>query len=306
MTSETIKLPSFVKINWFLKVLGKRPSDDYHEICTVFQTVSLCDELTFEIADKLSLNCNDATIPTDENNLIIKAANLLKNIFNVKIGAKIFLDKKIPSPGGLGGGSSNAAVTLLGLATLWNLSVDFATLIELGKQLGADVPFFLYGGTALGCGNGNEISQIDDIEKKYLLIITPNISVSTQQAYADLNAPYLTKKVDKSILTVCRTQADRLLKSEFKLFNDFEKTVFENEPEIGKIKNKLLDLAAKNVLMCGSGASVFGIFDNEEKRQSAFNAFDDKNIRKFAVQTISREEYREYLTPCKHLIPKSL
>ncbi len=194
MTSETIKLPSFAKINWFLQVFGKRPSDDHHEICTVFQTVSLYDELTFELADKLSLEGNDTNIPTDENNLIIKAANLLKNKFNIEIGAKILLDKKIPSPGGLGGGSSNAAVTLLGLATLWNLSVNFNDLVEIGKQLGADVPFFLYGGTVLGCGNGTEISQMDDIENEYLLIITPNISISSPQAYADLNSAYLTKK----------------------------------------------------------------------------------------------------------------
>lgn len=307
MKSSALKLPAFAKINWFLHILGKRPADQFHEICTSFQTISLHDTLTFEIDDKITLSCNVSGIPNDEENLIIKAAELLKRKFNVKQGARIRLEKVIPSPGGLGGGSSNAAIALMGLATLWKLKIRNQILVEIGSKIGADVPFFFYGGTSLGSGIGTEITNVKDINENYILLITPDISISTVEAYRNLNALYLTKKDQKSILTVCRTQADRLFDSDFQLFNDFEKSVFKKNPEIKLIKDKLLSLNAKNALMSGSGASVFGIFDNEEKRQIAFDAFDeDKNIRKFAVNTISRREYISCLEPCKHLIPMSL
>src|SRR4051812_18420619 len=124
MTDKKITLPSFAKINWLLRILGKR-ADGFHELCTIFQTVSLFDEITFEESDEISLTCNIKNIPTGETNLIIKAANVLRKEFGVKEGAKIRLEKRIPAPGGLGGGSSNAAVALLGLATLWNLDIEF-------------------------------------------------------------------------------------------------------------------------------------------------------------------------------------
>ncbi len=117
MTENTFTLPSFAKINWFLRVLGKR-ADNFHELCTVFQTVSLHDKLTFSEHDEIVLTCDDEKIPTDENNLIVKAALELKQKFNIKSGAKIHLEKNIPAPGGLGGGSSNAAVALFGLIKL--------------------------------------------------------------------------------------------------------------------------------------------------------------------------------------------
>ena len=306
MKSKVLTLPSFAKINWFLHILGKRP-DNYHELCTAFQTVSLCDKISFTEDEKLTLTSNDVGIPLNEDNLIIKAGNLLLKEFGIKKGAKIHLEKNIPFPGGLGGGSSNAAIAILGLATLWNLSIRFEELIEIGSQIGADVPFFFYGGTALGEGRGTEILKLNEKEEKFLIIITPNINISTAEAYSKLASPRLTKKASKSILKICRDEADELDSKQFELKNDFEKVIFKIEPEIKRLKNKLLEFGAKNALMSGSGASLFGIFDNDEKRQIALQAFtNEKNVRKFTVKTISRCEYRKFLEPCKKLLPKGL
>ncbi|HLM61622.1 MAG TPA: 4-(cytidine 5'-diphospho)-2-C-methyl-D-erythritol kinase, partial [Pyrinomonadaceae bacterium] len=168
MPANSFTFPSYAKINLFLRVLGKR-ADGFHEICTIFQTVSLCDYLTFSENEKIVLICDDEKIPIGDKNLIVKAANSLRDEFDIKKGAKIRLQKNIPAPGGLGGGSSNAAIALLGLVKLWKLEIDFEQLCEIGKNLGSDVPFFFYGGTALGTGRGTEIFSLEDFRKNFLL-----------------------------------------------------------------------------------------------------------------------------------------
>ena len=295
MKENSFKLPAFAKINWFLNILGKR-DDGFHEICTAFQTVSLCDFLTFSESDDLTLTCDLNDIPTDETNLIIKAAKALQTAFNIQKGAKIHLEKNIPSPGGLGGGSADAAITLLGLAKLWDIKTDLPTLSDIGEKLGADVPFFLYGGTASGTGKGTEIGQIDDIIEEYLLIVTPNVNVQTAEAYQKLDAPHLTNVDSKSILEICFHEVEKLKSKQQVLRNDFEKVIFSIEPEIKRVKDSLLKFNPKFVLMSGSGASVFAVFENDETRQATIKALESEiNWRQFAVATISRENYREAL-----------
>lgn len=292
MSKDSFTLPSFAKINWFLRVLGKR-DDGYHELCTLFQTISLADEITFSASDELILTCSDARIPTDESNLIIKAANALREKFKINSGAKIHLEKRIPAPGGLGGGSSNAAVALIGLARLWNLKIKKAELIKIGENLGADVPFFFFGGTCLGTGRGTELQPIKDLAEKYLLIVTPDVDVPTREAFARLNAPRLTNSDSKSILEICRNEAENFIPQQNDLKNDFEPSVFAIEPEIRRVKEKLLELGAIKVSMSGSGASVFGIFDKNETRQATQKALEvEKNWRQFAAATVSRDEYQ--------------
>lgn len=293
---QSFTLPSFAKINLYLRVLGKR-RDGFHELCTVFQTVSLHDDLTFSDAERISLSCSDPQIPLDQRNLIIRAAQFLQKHFSVEKGARIYLEKRIPSPGGLGGGSSNAAAALLGLKKLWKIEIGHDELLQISEELGADVPFFLYGGTALGTGRGTEISPIEELTEKFLLIITPNVTVSTREAFAAMDAPSLTNEDSKRILQICRFEAESLDLRHAALRNDFESSVFAAEPEIRQVKKTLLELGAVNALMCGSGASVFGIFDTQETRQTALKALDKEiNWRKFAVATISRDEYREALS----------
>jgi len=287
-------LPSFAKINWTLRILGKR-GDGFHELYTVFQTVSLHDTLSFSASDTLTLTCDDPAVPVDGHNLIVKAAAMLRTQFGVSRGAAIHLEKRIPSPGGLGGGSSNAAAALIGLSRLWDLAdVD---LHGISADLGSDVPFFLYGGTAIGTGRGESVEPVEDKTEQLMLIVTPEENVSSRDAFDRINAPTLTNVDLNRILPVCRREADELDLHHSVLINDFSGTVFAAYPEVQRVKETLLNLGAVNAAMSGSGASVFAIFDKTETRQAAIKALDHESTwRKFAVATISRSEYREALS----------
>ena len=260
--SPKLVLPSFAKINLGLKVRSRR-ADGFHDICTIFQTISLCDTITFEPADQISLQCLDKTVPTDERNLIIRAGRLLKERFSISKGANIYLDKVIPSPGGLGGGSSNAVVALLALNKLWSIGASIDELHGIAAMLGSDVPFFLYGGTAIGTGRGTDVEPVGDIEVSNILVVTPNISVSTAEAFASLDPRHLTSGESERILLNCRFRAEQGGFADFDLDNDFEKTVFAAHSEIGDVKDRLLELGAVRAAMSGSGASVFGILTTQ-------------------------------------------
>lgn len=295
MPEKSFTLPSFAKINWFLRVLGKR-TDGFHELCTVFQTISLCDELTFAPANELVFSCDSENVPNDETNLVVRAAQMLREKYSVKAGARIHLAKKIPAPGGLGGGSSNAAVALIGLNKMWQIGAARAELQAIGAEIGSDVPFFFCGGTALGTGRGTEIESLNDYSENFLLIVTPAVNVPTRDAFAQLNADHLTNENAKSILKICRNEAELLRSGQTELKNDFEASVFAIEPEIARVKNKLFELGARTVSLSGSGASVFAVFEKNETRQTTLKALEvEKNWRMFAVATVSRSQYRDAL-----------
>lgn len=291
MSVQGFTLPSFAKINLYLRVLGKR-DDGFHELCTVFQTVSLFDEISFSNSDKVELTCSNPLIPIDGRNLIIRAANLLLDKFQVKKGAEIHLEKRIPAPGGLGGGSSNAVIAMLGLAKLWEIDISADDLQFISENLGADVSFFLTGGTAIGTGRGTKIEAAKNVAEEHILIVAPEVDVSTCKAFGLLGAPRLTKSEAKSILQICRSEAMELNLRQSGLKNDFENAVFKIEPEIGRVKKKLFDLDAKHALMSGSGASVFGVFESEMRLRLAVEALKvEETWRVFPVKTVSREEY---------------
>ena len=296
MSNKSFRLPSYAKINLSLRILGKR-ADGFHELCTIFQTISLCDYLNFEAHSEMILTCDDDKISTGDENLIVKAAKILKSEFAVKTGASIHLEKTIPAPGGLGGGSSNAAIVLIGLLKLWKIEIELSDLCEISKTIGSDVPFFLFGGTALGSGRGTEITPLKDFHAKNMLVVTPNADVSTKAAFARINMSDLTNKSSKSILEICRNEANSLYLRQSNLKNDFEATVFELEPETARAKKKLLDCGAKYALLSGSGASVFAIFDSITSRQKAFDTLkNERDWRVFEVETISRQDYRSNLS----------
>ena len=288
-------LPSFAKINWTLRILGKR-ADGFHELFTVFQTISLHDTLSFEVSDSLELTCDDESVPTDESNLIIKAAKALQRRSGIEKGVRLQLEKRIPSPGGLGGGSSNAAVALIGLKRLWQIDISDDDLQAIAAELGSDVPFFLQGGTAIGTGRGEIVDPTEDKVEQFVLIVTPNERVSTRDAFGRIATRSLTNPDLNRILRVCRLEAESLDLRHSALINDFESSVLSAFPEIRRVKDTLLELGAANAAMSGSGASVFAIFDKKETRQAALKALDlEINWRKFAVATISRDEYCEAL-----------
>ena len=300
MNQPSLSLPSFAKINWCLRILGRRP-DGYHEIRTILQTISLHDDIHFELCDDglISLSCDEADIPTDDQNLIVRAATALKTRYNVQAGVKVRLEKRIPTKAGLGGGSSNAAVTLLALAHLWNINAPATHLLEMGAALGADVPFFLFGGCAMATGTGATVSappaNAED-SLRHLVIITPNASVSTAKAYAATSSAALTTSTTEPILSSSRDEAkarhSQLWRLEDSLENDFESVIFDIEPEIRRTKETLLQAGARGALLAGSGSSVFGIFTNREDQQRAVNEIKlEAGWRIFPCVTVSRNEY---------------
>lgn len=295
MNGAALTLPSFAKINLHLQVIGRRP-DGFHDLCTVFQTISLHDSLVVSPADEIRMTCGDEKMPVGEQNLVVRAALALRENAGVSCGASIHLEKRIPAPGGLGGGSSNAAAALLALRRLWGLDMTIEELHAIAESLGSDVPFFLYGGTALGMGRGEIVEKIEDFEAECMLVVTPNVAVATREAFKRLGTSALTKQESKRKLQICRFDLES---ADFKYTafkNDFEISVFAAYPEVERVKNTLLDLGAERAMLSGSGGSVFAIFDKEETRQTALKALDNEvNWRKFAVATISRDEYREAL-----------
>jgi 4-diphosphocytidyl-2-C-methyl-D-erythritol kinase len=296
--SSAFTLPSFAKINWSLRILGKRP-DGYHEVRTVLQTISLHDDIHFaERSDgRIVLVCNEPGIPTDVHNLVVKAAQRLQRRYDVRVGADVRLEKRVPTKAGLGGASSNAAIALLGLAYLWKLSLSAIELMEIAAALGADVPFFLVGGRALGRGTGAQITKLPDAKPKHLLIVTPTATVATGDAYRALQATALTTNDTDSILSISRREAEFNDSDQWSvdddLHNDFERVIFDIEPEIERAKSALLRCGARSALLAGSGSSVFGIFENsgDEHRAVEKMAGEERRWRLFPCATLSREEY---------------
>ena len=297
MFTPELSLPSYAKINWSLHVLGKR-ADGYHEIRTLLQTVTAHDDLHFRRDTKrITLDCEHPDVPSDETNLVVRAAHLLQR-FGADLGARIRLEKRLPPKGGLGGASSNAAVTLIALTRLWELDLSPHQLMELGSDLGADVPFFFVGGRALGAGTGTQITPVADCAQKKLIIITPRATVSTRDAYAALNSPALTTQNAPLILANSFTGANLVQSDQCPLYNDFEKVIFEIEPEIKRVQKSLLDAGAQGVLLAGSGSSVFGIFENVETQRRALDMIQaEAGWRIFACDTLSRDEYLRAMSP---------
>ena len=295
-----ITLPAFAKINWTLRVLGRR-ADGYHELRTIFQTVTLHDRIHFAVTagGSIELTCDDQHIPVDESNLISRAALALRERYVVGRGVRIHLEKRIPTGGGLGGGSANAAVALLGLNSLWNLGMTKGELCAVGSGLGADVPFFFTGGTALGAGIGDDLTPLPDVAAPHLLIVAPGAHVSTAEAYKSLAAPPLTKDGGDTILSSSRAGAlpdSSLLDAPH---NDFERSVFGLVPEVGRAKRALLEAGARRALMSGSGSCVYGVFDsNETRERAAFVLGGDVGWRVYPCAALSRAEYVSALGAC--------
>jgi 4-diphosphocytidyl-2-C-methyl-D-erythritol kinase len=291
---NTITLPAFAKINWSLRVLGKR-ADGYHEIDTVFQTISLHDTIRIIPTEenRIVLSCDDRSLPSDERNLVWRAAAALKVRGAIQKGARIRLEKRIPVHAGLGGGSADALTALLGLAYLWNATISESELLELAASLGADVPVFLYGGTARGIGTGTEIAPLGDAADKFLAVLKPNANISTSKAYQALNAAALTTSDAKTILSSSQGSSFPDSFSSETLLNDFESVVLQLEPEIERARVALMKAGASAALLAGSGAAVFGVFDKKDALERAIQNIElETGWRVFPCSTVGRNHYR--------------
>jgi 4-diphosphocytidyl-2-C-methyl-D-erythritol kinase len=247
------------KVNLGLHVVGRR-LDGYHEIVTIFQAIDLCDTLDGETADALTLTVPEASAPADETNLVVQAALLLQTRFAQarERGARLRLDKTIPTGGGLGGGSSDAAGALLLLNELWALHLDSSALEPLAAELGSDVPFFLYGGTALGTGRGSTIAPLPPIPDRAVLLGSPPFGLSTPEVYRALDAPLTADGADVTVPPLFVKFAEG---NDFALArNDLEAVAFRLRGELAIFRDALLRSGAEVALVSGSGSTVFGLF----------------------------------------------
>jgi 4-diphosphocytidyl-2-C-methyl-D-erythritol kinase len=280
-----IQVPSYAKINWSLRVTGKR-ADGFHDLETVFQLISLHDTLTFTESDRLVITCDDRTIPTDERNLVVKAARAL-GVERVAI----HIEKRIPSGGGLGGGSSNAAATLTALAKMFDLHEP---LESIALQLGSDVPFFLVGGTAYATGRGEVITPLPDAPHLPLLLVLPRQRVSTPEAFRSLthfspalgidaySEAFVWRRLPASAPGETGAQAGSLRYTSV-FTNDFEEPVFARFPQLRGFKEKLYEAGASWAAMSGSGSTIVGAFPDVSSRDAARSAFRDVRTETGAV-----------------------
>lgn len=264
---------SFAKINLGLEIVGKRP-DGYHDIRTLFQTIDLADEIDLEPAPAgiLDLDGDDLAVPWDRTNLIHKAARLLREAGGTAEGVRISVRKRVPAGRGLGGGSSNAAATLLALDRMWGLELGAEGLAPLARRLGADVPFFLKGGLCLGEGIGDRLTLLPDLDPLACLLVFPPFPIPTPSIYGGVG-PALTSpgKVSK---------IERFLESrDFGLLeNDLERVIFRAYPELERWKSFFRDAGALAAQVSGSGSAVYGLFadpaEAEETRRRLSGATD--------------------------------
>ena len=305
-----VRIPAFAKINVRLDVVGKRP-DGFHELRTIFQSISLHDNLVLRRTrgNAISLRVEgNAVLSTEpvEKNLVYRAVDLLRRELRLKVGVAIELRKKIPAGRGLGGGSSDAAAALLGFLRLSGKKLDAARLMELAASLGADVPFFLHGGRALGVSKGDEIYPLSDVSKRYLLVVSPrDIHVLTPDAYKWLAArslyptaihegarKSLTKAAEASrIWRFCALcwSAQGIGPPFSNFANDFEGPVFQRHPRLQQIKRVLLQNGAAEASLAGSGSAVFGVFPSPATARRAAVRFPHDQT--FVCETISRRRY---------------
>jgi 4-diphosphocytidyl-2-C-methyl-D-erythritol kinase len=259
-----IQVAAHAKVNLTLEVLGKRP-DGYHEIRSVMRALSLHDTLRLALDDTMSVSCSLKELSGDTN-LAFRAASLLREATGFRGGVAIFINKVIPVAGGLGGGSSNAAATLTGLNALWRLDIPTNELHELAAQLGSDVPFFLYGGTALAEGRGERITPVDNLPSCTVLLVNPGIAVSTAAVYRAVTKADYTDGASSQELA--RLAGDTP-PARWRLVNGLQRVTVQAYPAVGEILAALPDWGAAQSLMCGSGPTCFGLFTQDNAAHAA-------------------------------------
>jgi 4-diphosphocytidyl-2-C-methyl-D-erythritol kinase len=289
-----VKIRAPAKINLRLRVVGRR-ADGYHLLDTIILPVSLYDEIEIrkrrmagakkKSADELiEISCDDPAVPAGEENLAYRAAQLIMKKSRAAQAVHIHIRKRIPLGAGLGGGSSDAAATLVGLSRLLNLRLPVAKLEQIALLLGADVPFFIRARPARARGIGERLSPLSGLPRMWCVIVYPGFPVSTAWAYRNL-APKLTKPIVNTSITTSLKSFEKLSSL---LENDLESVTLKRYPEIAVLKQKLLREGAPRVLMSGSGSSVFGIFASRGAALSAFERLrKEKGARAFLVHVLS-------------------
>lgn len=266
----SVKAPA--KINLTLDVLGKRP-DGYHEVEMVMTTVDLADrvDLTLREDGRITLDCSASFVPDDIRNHAYKAAVLLKERYHVSQGVHLYIDKQIPVAAGLAGGSSDAAAALRGLNHLWGLQLSIDQLAELGAEIGSDVPFCVYGGTALAKGRGEQIVHLGPPAPCWVILAKPPVGVSTADVYGQLQLSQIRQHPQTVHMLKAIEEQDFFLMCR-SLGNVLENVTMKLHPQVRQIKELMLASGADGVLMSGSGPTVFALVQKEAKVNRIYNA----------------------------------
>ncbi len=292
-----LTLPAFAKINLDLRILGVRP-DGYHDLKTIFQSLALHDVLTFTARKgPFAIECDDPKIPTDERNLIWRAASILWRSAGRRgekpRDALVRLQKRIPAEAGLGGGSADATMAILGLARTWKLDTDLPTVSRLAARVGADAPFFLVGGTALGLGRGDDIYPLVDLPRTHVVLVRPQFGISTVEAYGWYdNEPRRHRREPPGKPLPGSWPAWAL-----NLRNDLEPAVTTHHPTIGRIRQALLEAGAAVAAMSGSGSTVFGLFERYDAARRTASDLARPGWLVASTRTLTRAEYAARLHP---------
>ncbi len=277
---RTIKSPA--KVNLLLKIVGRR-ADGYHELNSIFQKISLSDTLAFRITDApgIKLHCDRADVPTDENNLVVKAAITLRQSAGVEAGVDIRLEKSIPVSAGLGGGSGNAATTLAILNEMWGINYPASRLMEIGLGVGADVPFFLGGPLAWVEGIGEKINPLDTVASVPLLIIKPGFGISTAQAYNESTFDFAPCEQRPETIDDLRSGDPARIAT--RLYNDLEPWALKNYPALARLKHKIRTTPPfpLGVSMSGSGPAMLAVYQSADQRNQAAQAL--KSVAPFVT-----------------------
>lgn len=274
-----IDCKAYAKVNLGLDVLRRR-EDGYHDVKMIMQTVDLYDSITVEDAEEgIEITSDKDFVPTDESNLMYKAAKLLMDEFSITKGVKLHLEKNIPVAAGMAGGSTDAAAVLKAVNVLFDLGLSDEELMKRGVKIGADVPYCIMGGTALSEGIGEVLTEIKGIPDSIILIAKPPISVSTKYVYENLHANELKRHPDIDGM-IKEIEAGNLRGIADKMENVLETVTVKKYPEIDKIKQFMKDNGALNSIMSGSGPTVFGLYDDMEAAKKAYDGLKALDVAK--------------------------
>ena len=265
---DSIKVKSNAKINLALAVKNKR-EDGFHEIELIYQEIDFYDTLTLRKSFSNTFSSDSTLLDNEPNNLCLTAANFLKDEFDIP-GLEIYLQKRLPIGSGLGGGSSNAASVLTGGLELYDVDFTLNDIKSIAERIGSDVSFFLYGGTAYGKGRGEILHSIKLITDYYILLVLPDIQISTRWAYKNLNLT-LTRKNDDYKFRGFAFQNLDLIDFRSKFYNDFENLVFKHHPQLASVKAELYDMSAEYASLSGSGSALFGLFASQSTAEEAYS-----------------------------------
>ena len=274
---DSYQMKAYAKINLALDVVGRR-ENGYHNVRMIMQTIGIYDEIRFsKCKEGIHLMIEGGNVPADEDNLVYKAAKIMKDAYHIPSGIDIYLKKTIPAAAGMAGGSSDAAATFKGINRLFDLDASLEDLMHLGVRVGADVPYCILGGTALAEGIGEKLTSLNPAPECFVMVAKPDIAVSTKDVYEQFDAEQVDEHpdVDGMVEAIWEESLQGVLD---RMGNVLESVTARQYPVIDKLKERMKELGALNSMMSGSGPTVFGIFVNERVAREAFEQMKSEKL----------------------------